>query len=181
MIKSLIASILILTALPSFAGVYGDLEFGDDRDVVTRKLQKSKLVTQTINSSLISRTGLNGIFKCKTQLAGLSYNLYFNWDADGGLQEVTLRSESIQKSNYSSTLYKAWGAAGKLFTQVYKAPAQNAGFPDQLTIANGGMMMSHIWHKGDNQSILMGTGIEKDQCFLAIRFINERIDPVRIQ
>lgn len=178
--KSLIASILILTALPIFAGVYGDLEFGDDRDAVTRKLQKSKLVTQTINTSLISRTGLNGIFQCKTPLAGLIYHLYFNWDADGGLQEVTLRSEDIEKSAYSSTLYKAWGAAAQLFTQVYKTPAQNAGFPDKLAITNGGMMMSHIWHKGTKESILMGTGIDKDQCFLAIRFMNQHIVPVRI-
>ncbi len=162
------------------AGVYGDLEFGDDRNTVTKKLQQSKLVEQTINTSLISRTGLNGIFKCKTPLAGLSYHLFFDWNENGGLREITLRSEDINKSTYSSTLYKAWNEAGQLFSRVYGAPAQNAGFPDRHDVSQHGMMMSHIWHRDDDQSVLLGAGIEKDQCFLAIRFINQRIEPVRI-
>lgn len=179
--KSLIASILILTALPLFSGVYGDLEFGDDRNTVTRKLQKSKLVTQTINSTLISRTGLNGIFQSKSKLAGLTYHLYFDWNDDGGLREITLRSDQIEKSLYTTTLYKSWLAASQLFTQVYNAPAQNAGFPDKIDVAQHNILMSHIWHKGKKQSILMGTGIDKEHCFLAIRFVNQHIAPVRTQ
>lgn len=178
--KSLIATILMLTLLPSLGGVYGNLEFGDDRDTVTEKLQKSSLVDQTIDTTLIARTGLNGVFKCKAKLAGLTYQLYFDWDENGGLKEITLRSENIEKAKYSSTLYKAWAAAAKLFTQVYGEPAQNAGFPDKLDAAKHGIMMSHIWHKGDKQSILMGSAVKEEQCFLAIRFLNQHIEPVRI-
>ncbi len=178
--KSLIASILILTALPIFAGVYGDLEFGDDRDTVTRKLQKSNLVTQTINSSLMARTGLNGIFQSKSKLAGLTYHLYFDWNEAGELREITLRSDQIEKSRYSTTLYKSWLAASQLFTQVYSTPAQNAGFPDKMDVVQHNILMSHIWHQGRKKSILMGPGIEKEKCFLAIRFVNQHIKPVII-
>ena len=178
--KSIIFALLLLTALPGFAGVYGNLEFGDDRDTVTRKLQKSKLVTQTINTTLLSRTGLNGVFKSNTQLAGLTYHLYFGWDDNGGMQEVTLQSDPIEKTQYNITLHKAWLAANQLFTQVYNAPAQNAKFPNKKDVATHNILMTHIWHKGKKQSILMGPGIEKDNCFLAIRFINQHIEPVII-
>jgi len=179
-IKSLLAALLIITSQPSLASVYGDLEFGDDRDTVTQKLQKSKLVSQTINTSLMSRTGLNGIFKSKAKLAGMTYHLYFDWNEDGGLREITLRSDQIPKANYSTTLYKAWLAASQLFTQVYNLPAQNAGFPEKMDVIKHNILMSHIWHKGDKQSILMGPGIEKENCFLAIRFLNQHIEPVLI-
>ncbi|MGB0775692.1 MAG: hypothetical protein ACPGUY_07585, partial [Akkermansiaceae bacterium] len=58
------------------AGVYGSLEFGDSRETVTRKLQKSPLVKQTLDSTFIARTGLNGVFTCKNKLAGQTYTLY---------------------------------------------------------------------------------------------------------
>lgn len=180
MMKHFIATILLATFLPLTAGVYGDLEFGDKRETVTRKLQKSSLVVQSVDSSHIARTGLNGVFKCKAPLAGLTFHLYFYWDADGGLEEITLRSEEINKVQYSSSLYKAWSSAAKLFTQVYGTPVQNAGFPDKLDVIQHDMMMSHLWHKGKDQSILVGTGIKKDKCFLAIRFLNQHIEPVRV-
>ena len=179
--KSIIFTLLILTALPSLAGVYGTLEFGDDRSTVTRKLQASNLVDQTISSTFISRTGLNGVFKCKAKLAGLTYRLYFDWNKNGRLKEITLRSDSLKKNQYSSVLYKAWQEADYLFTKAYNKPAQNAGFPDKDVLTDDSMMMSHIWHKGNKESILMGTGSENGQYFLAIRFVNQYIKPVKTQ
>lgn len=178
--KLIIAIFLTLLPLPMMAGVYGDLEFGDNRDTVTRKLQASKFVKQTMNTALIARTGLNGIFQTKAKLAGMTYHLYFGWDDDGGLKEITLRSDTIEKKQYSSTLYKAWQKAAQLFSNIYNTPVQNAEFPDKLDVMNNTMMMSHIWHIDSKQSILMGTGIENEECFLAIRFLNQRIEPVII-
>lgn len=179
MIKFALCSLLAFLALAgsSFAGVYADLEFGDSRETVLSKLKSSEMVEQTIATELIARTGLNGIFKCKAQLAGLTYHLYFEWNDDGRLDEITLRSNHIQKENYSVSLYQAWKEAGKLFTQVYKTPAQNADFPNKNSLGDSGMIMSHIWHKGENESILMGTGMDQTNCFLAIRFVNRHVEP----
>ena len=178
-IKSIILSLLIFTGLPCFAGVYANLEFGDSREAVQRKLKSSDMVEQTMPDTYISRTGLNGIFKCKAQLAGLTYHLYFDWNEDGNLDEITLRSNQLEQANYRTSLYQAWKEAGKLFTQVYKAPAQNAGFPNKDALANSSIIMSHIWHKGTNESILMGTGIDQTNYFLAIRFVNRHVEPAR--
>ncbi|MBK1832335.1 hypothetical protein JIN77_16470 [Verrucomicrobiaceae bacterium R5-34] len=175
--------ILIITFLGFIpflqAGVYGSLEFGDSRETVTKKLQSSELVEQKLDSTFFGRTGLNGVFKCKAQLAGLSYHLYFGWDDNGGLNEVTLRSAEVPMSEYGSSIKNAWSEADTLFTRVYNAPAQNAGYPSQSDFKNSDILISHIWHKGSGESILMGPGISKGKCFLAIRFVNRRIQPVR--
>lgn len=173
-------SLFIFSLLPLQAGVYGDLEFGDDRATVTRKLQQSKLVKQTVETTHLARTGLNGVFACTHQLAGLDYALYFDWDDNGQLCEITLRSDKIELKQYSSTLVKAWTEAAKLFSQVYGKPVQNGDFPKQADTAKHGILMSHIWHRNNDQSILMGPGIKDKQCFLAIRFLNQRIEPVII-
>ncbi len=181
MIKFTFCSLLALLALAgsSFAGVYANLEFGDSRETVQRKLKSSDMVEQTMPDTYISRTGLNGIFKCKTQLAGLTYHLYFDWNDHGNLDEITLRSNKLEQTDYSTSLYQAWKEAGKLFTQVYNAPAQDADFPKKNALAKSSMMMSHIWHKGSNESILMGTGKDQTNYFLAIRFVNRHVEPVR--
>jgi len=176
--RSIILSLILLSSLPSLAGVYGNLNFGDNRATVAKKLKKSKLVDQTMTSTLMGRTGLNGVFKCKAKIAGLTYRLYFNWDDQGSLKEITLRSETVEAEKYSSTIFNAWTEAQVIFTKAYKSPVQQTNFPKQSTLNDGGMLMSHIWHQTPNQSILMGTGQDSEKYFLAIRFINQRIDPV---
>ncbi|MCP5536490.1 MAG: hypothetical protein H7A51_09700 [Akkermansiaceae bacterium] len=167
--------VLSLTTFLSHAGVYGDLEFGDSRETVTRKMSASQLVEQTIDSTFFGRTGLNGVFKCKAKLAGLSYHLYFGWNEDGGLNEVTLRSSELSMEEYGRGLRRAWGEAEALFSQVYQKPSQKADYPDQKAFTKHNILISHVWHRGENQSILMGPGIDKGKCFLAIRYVNQRI------
>lgn len=174
-----LALILIATASLCQAGVYGSLEFGDSRETVTKKLKVSELVEQTLDSTFFGRTGLNGVFKCKAKLAGLTYHLYFGWSENGGLNEITLRSNGIPLSEYNNSLKDAWSEANSLFTKVYNKPAQNAKYPTQQDFKENDIMISHVWYKGSSQSILIGPGIKKGKCFLAIRFVNERVKIVR--
>lgn len=172
--------VYLLSAILSSAGVYDTLEFGDDRETVTRKLGASKMVEQTIDSTFFGRTGLNGVFKCKTKLAGLTYHLFFDWNETGGLKEITLRSNTIDKAQYNTGLQNAWKEASTLFTQVYQIPAQDAKYPQPADFKGHDILISHIWHKGKKQSVLLGPGIIKEKCFLAIRFVNQHVEPVRI-
>lgn len=183
MIKCLLFAFLgiaLLSSNSTHAGIYGPLEFGDNRSTVTRKLQQCDLVTQTVPSTFLARTGLNGIFKCKNQLAGLIFSLYFGWNDAGGLNEITLRSDEIDHSQYHTGLQQAWHKANTLFTNTYQAPAQNAKYPSKTDFKGRDILISHIWHKGTTQSILMGPGISKDKCFLTIRFVDRHVKPVRI-
>lgn len=170
----------LLSVVTSFAGVYGDLEFGDSRETVTRKMTASQLVDQTVDSTFFGRTGLNGVFKCKAKLAGLTYHLYFGWDENGGLNEITLRSNGLNMAEYGSRLRKAWGEAETLFTKVYQSPAQKTAYPLKAAFKEHNILISHVWHRGQKQSILMGPGQDKGKCFLSIRFVNKRIELPRL-
>lgn len=160
------------------AGVYAGLNFGDSRDEVTRKLQASELIEQTVDSTFFGRTGLNGVFKCKNKLAGLKYSLYFAWSENGGLTEITLRSEELPANAYGTSIKQAWKQANQLFTQVYGAPKQDAKYPAPKDFLNHPILITHLWHRGERQSILIGPGIEKGRSFLTIRFINKKVPPV---
>ncbi len=183
LVRSLLIScfgIVLFSSDSIHAGIYGPLEFGDNRGTVIRKLQQCDLVTQTVQSTFLARTGLNGSFKCKHQLAGLTYHLYFGWNDAGGLNEITLRSDAIDHTRYHTDLQQAWHKANTLFTQTYHAPAQNVKYPSKTDFKGRDILISHVWHKGTNQSILMGPGITKDKCFLAIRFVDRHVEPIRI-
>ncbi|MBT8043762.1 MAG: hypothetical protein KJO79_02325 [Verrucomicrobiae bacterium] len=174
--KFFITTFLLLTIVSSHAGVYGDLEYGDDRATVTRKMSASPLVEQTINETLLGRTGLNGIFKCKAELAGLTYHLYFGWDENGGLNEISLRSNHLALAEYGNGLRRAWTEAEGLFSKVYDDPAQKTDYPKQQVFKQHNVLISHVWHRGNQQSILLGPGIKNGKCFLVIRFVNQRVE-----
>lgn len=169
----LFISALLISA--SHAGVYGDLEFGDSRETVTKKLRQSPLVEQTVDDVFTARTGLNGIYKCKARISGLTCHLYFNWDEQGGLDEITLRSEGLALGTYSKQLRQAWLDAERLFSEVYSAPVQKAPYPALDAFQNHKMMISHIWDNPGKGSILMGTGVDADRCFLFVRFASREM------
>ena len=124
-----LCSLLLISV--SQAGVYGDLEFGDSRETVTRKLRNSALVTQTIDNTFVGRTGLNGIYQCKAKLAGLTCLLFFNWDENGGLNEITLRSDGLSLDQYDGELLRASNEAASRRSKAYAEPIQHTTLPPQ--------------------------------------------------
>jgi len=137
-------AILLTFASVCQAGVYDTLEFGDNRATVTKKLKASSMVEQQMEGAFFGRTGLNGVFKCKAKLAGLTYHLYFNWSESGGLEEITLRSQELPMDNYSTALQEAWSEANKLFTKVYNYPVQDANYPKKSDFKGHDMLITRI-------------------------------------
>ena len=168
------ASAFLISA--AHADVYGDLAYGDSRESVTSKLMQSPLVEQIIDDVFMARTGLNGIYKCKAKISGLACHLYFNWDEQGGLNEITLRSEGLALQTYPKELKQAWLDAERLFSEVYADPVQKAPYPALDAFQNHKMMISHVWDNPGKGSILMGTGVDADRCFLFIRFAKNAIE-----
>ena len=174
--KALRYLVWLLLSSSIHAGVYGELEFGDDREAVTQKLGKSQLVEQTVDNTYTARTGLNGIYKCKTDISGLACRLYFNWDEKGELNEITLRSDSLDADLYKTELKGAWTDAGALFSRVYNKPKQQASYPPLSSFKEHKMMVTHVWGNNNGTSTLMGTGMDENQCFLFIRFLPTQTD-----
>ena len=77
---------------------------------------------------------------------------------------------------YKTRLQRAWTDAESLFSQVYQAPAQQATYPALSSFKEHKMMISHVWNNKGKETILMGTGIDKNQCFLFIRYVIPQID-----
>lgn len=163
---------LLLSLASCFAGVYGELEFGDDRKTVIRKLHASELVTSTYKSgdSIFGRVGLNGIFATNQKLANLSYSLYFDWK-DDKLSAITLHSDQVAQKEYYASIQKAWTDALALLVSVHGTPEKKNSFPSQFKHSEDGMIFSHLWNIDQSTAVALGTGRAKDQYFLAIRFL----------
>ena len=171
-------SFLILTVVSLHAGVYEDLEYGDTKQQVTDKLKNCERVEGTIEETMFGRTGLNGTFKIKKDLYGQQFSLYFNWNDDAKLKEITLRSDAISPDEYETTLTDSFARAVELITEIYGEPAMSNVIPPSSKIKEGSIISSHLWHVGDG-SLLMGVGKEQEVFHLSIRFIEKRIGPAK--
>ena len=169
MLKPIILVALLSSIAPSFAGVYDELEFGDDRKTVTSKLHDSQIVTGASSDSIFGNVGLNGIFKCNQKLADLSYSLYFGWEKDG-LSQITLRSDHLAQNEYYTDIQTAWKEAVKLLDTVYDSPKLQNNYPSQFKHNQDGIIFSHTWEVDESTVVMLGTGKVEDHYFLAIRF-----------
>ncbi|MFC4991067.1 hypothetical protein [Rubritalea tangerina] len=176
---TLIRSLLLCCPLLTLqAGVYEDLEYGDSKLDVTKKLMNCERVENTVPETMFGRVGLNGTFRIKKQLNGLSFALYFDWDEDDQLKEITLRSDAIPVGEYNSTLKEAFKSASSLITELYGNPVMGNTMPTSSQLEEGMILNSHLWHPEEG-TLLMGVARENGKYHLSIRFLEKRIEPVR--
>ena len=69
---------LAADAPPPKGAAFDQLEFGDNRNTVEKKLKASALVTSAGDGIFLGRTGLNGIYKTKATIGGLHCFLFFD-------------------------------------------------------------------------------------------------------
>jgi hypothetical protein len=168
---------LFLTVLSLSAGVYEDLEYGDTRQQVTDKLMACERVKSSIPKTMFARVGLNGTFKIKKDLNGLDFALFFDWDENQRLKEVTLRSIAIDPGQFNSTLAKSFRSALQLISEVYGPPVMGNPMPKSSQVADGAILNSHLWHVGSG-TLLMGVAKDQGKLHLSISFLEKRINPV---
>ena len=169
---------LLLTVLSLSASVYEDLEYGDTKQEVSDKLMACDRVENTVPKTMFARVGLNGTFKIKKYLHGVKFSLFFDWNENGKLNEITLRSDAIDQGEFNSTLSKAFKSANKLITEVYGPAVMTNPMPKNNQISDGKTLNSHLWHVGDG-TLLMGVAKDQGKLHLSIRFLEKHIDPVR--
>lgn len=80
---------------------------------------------------------LNGIFKTKQTIGGLHCYLYFDWDNNAKLKEVTLRTKGKSLDAYGGTLRNNWSELIKLLTILHGDALQGAPYPNSADLQDG--------------------------------------------
>lgn len=160
---------------PDADAVFDTLKFGDSRSTVTEKLNASKLVEANLNGAFFGRTGLNGIYRTKHEIGGIFCYLFFDWDEEGGLKEITLQTENKQSGEYDTVLKPCWTQLVGLMAPIHGKPLQDAGYPELAKLGDGQMIASHLWDIESGGTVMLGTARVGEGYQVAIRFTREKI------
>jgi len=155
---------------------FDTLEFGDSNKEVTQKLAESQIVESSVPAAMLARVGLNGTFKTKQSIGGLHCHLYFDWDGNGKLKEVTLRTKTLPLTSYRGQLYSNWTEMINLLTILHGDSVQGAPYPNSNDLQDGLILGSHLWHTEDGHSVLLGTGQEGTAYSVVVRITADRIE-----
>ena len=159
--------------VPDADAVFDTLKFGDGRDEVMKKLQASKLVESGLNGTFLGRTGLNGIFRTRQKIGGLHCHLSFGWDENGGLQEITLQTDSKTAAEGDAALKPCWAELAELISQLHGKPSAAAGFVPCAELAEGQLMASHMWTIAEADTVILGTSRVDGAYQVSVRFSRE--------
>lgn len=171
---------LAKTKTPATDPVFDQLRFGDKRDEVTGKLKASKIVELTVEETFLGRTGLNGVFRTREKIGGLDASLFFDWDDDGGLKEITLQTTAVSAAKFNEQLKPCWKEFIKLLTSLHGKPVNASDSLVLTAIPDGGMAATHMWKLPKAGSALLGAAREGDQYQIAIRFTQKKFDPLEL-
>lgn len=165
---------------PDPTAFFDNLTFNDTRETTLAKLKASKLVEMTADETFIGRSGINGIFRTRQKIGGLSGSLYFDWSPTGKLKELTLQTESLPATAYKSDIEPSWMKFVELLTTLYGKPVQKGPLPQPASIPKDSFFPSHLWAIETGGSALLGTAREADKYQLVVRFTQKKIEPVEI-
>ncbi|WP_411825274.1 SHD1 domain-containing protein [Luteolibacter sp. AS25] len=157
--------------------VFDTLIFGDSREAVHSKLKESPLVESNLEGIFQGRTGLNGIFRTKAKLGGLYCYLFFDWDADGGLKEITLHTEDQPKADYNTSVKSCWSELADVIETIHGAPIHSGGLVSAEMLGENKILGSHLWRLNNDGSIMLGTCKSNDQYQVVVRFTTEDLIP----
>jgi hypothetical protein len=157
---------------------FDDLTFQDTRESTLAKLKASKVVELTTGETFIGRSGLNGIFRTRHKIGGLSGFLYFDWTEAGTLKELTLQTEPLPANAYKTTLEPSWKGFTELLSTLYGKPVQKGPLPSKESIPDGSFFPSHLWALETGGSALLGTARDGDKYQVVVRFSQKMIRPV---
>jgi hypothetical protein len=160
---------------------FDTLKFGDPHKVVIQKLSESQIVASSVPAVMIARVGLNGTFKTKETIGGLHCHLYFDWDGENKLKEVTLRTKAKSLDFYSGQLQNNWTELINLLTILHGEAIQGAPYPNSSDLQDGLILGSHLWRTEDGHSVLLGTGQEGASYSVVVRITSDRIEANPLQ
>ncbi len=165
---------------PNPAAVFDTLVFGDDREVVLKKLKASKVVETTMDETFIGRSGLNGIFYTRQPIGKVKASLYFEWSERDRLSELTLQTDLLAGTEYKTELEPTWAAFVELLSTIYGKPVQKGSLPAMASLADGTFSPSHLWNLDGGGAALLGTARDGKRYQLVVRFTQKKIQPIAL-
>ncbi len=165
---------------PDPKAVFDTLLFGDDRETVTKKLKASKIVEMVGDETFFGRSGLNGAFATRQPVGKEKASLYFDFDGQGKLVEITLQTDLLPDSEYDSELKPTWEAFVELLSALYGKPVQKGPMPSKNSLQDGMFFPSHLWTLPSDNSALLGTARSGNKYQLVVRFTRKSITPVAL-
>lgn len=163
--------------VPDETAVFDTLKFGDSHDVVLAKLKASKLVELTMAESMISRTGLNGIFRIRQKIGGQQANLFFDWTDADALKEITVRTDAYPAASFDAKLTPCVVEFAELLSTLHGKPLRATPKIDPASVPDGTMLPTHIWKIDSGGTALLGVGREGMNYQIIVRFTQEKIQP----
>lgn len=167
--------------IPDASAVFDTLTFSDTRESTLVKLKASKIVEMTTNETFIGRSGLNGIFRTRQKIGGLSASLYFDWSPAGTLSEISLQTEAVSEDEYKTRIEPSWKAFIELLSALNGLPHQKGVLPQVQTLADGSFFPSHLWLLEGDGSALLGTARDGQGYQLVVRFTQKKVQPVQLR
>lgn len=166
---------------PVKGAAFDTLSFGDTRPDVIAKLKQSALVESAVPEAMMARVGLNGSYRTKKTIGQLHCHLYFDWNEQGQLKEVTLRTKPREAGSYAGLLRQTWKELIELLTILHGSSVQHASYPDSAELQDGLILNSHLWHTEEKHSVLLGTGQEGSGYSVVVRITSDQIKPNPIE
>lgn len=159
-----VAGLFALTCAPVLASLYGNLEIGMDQDQVLKALRQNKQLEGPPTDALISRTGLNGVFKTKQAIGGQTFSLNFDYDSSGGLRAVMFYSRNkCRSSEYETKLKSGYKALLVGLTEKFGEPMNTPDWVTQDSLAEGRIKYIHMWKVSTGIFLMSGIGYMGDR------------------
>ncbi|XBD73030.1 sel1 repeat family protein [Akkermansia massiliensis] len=154
-----VVGLFALTCAPLLAALYENLEVGMDKDQVLKTLRQSKQLEGPPTDALLSRTGLNGVFKTKQPIGGQTFSLNFDYDPSGGLRAVVFYSRSkCRGSEYETKLKSAYKALLVGLTEKFGEPANMPEWVAKESLQEGRIQYMHMWRVSPGVFLMSGLG-----------------------
>lgn len=163
---------------PPEGAAFGHLKFGDSKATVIKKLKRSPLVEGGAADIMVARIGINGTYRTKNKLGGLPSDLFFDWTKTGNLQEITFRSKPLKIDSYDGVMKACWRETMELLSQIHGRPMQSAPYPSSDELTDGLILCSHLWRSSGGDSVLLGTGQERENYSVILRITSKKFQPV---
>jgi hypothetical protein len=162
---------------PEASSIFEKLTYSDNRETALTKLKASKAVEMTTPETLISRTGLNGVFRTRKKIGNLNVSLYFDWNEAGNLKELTLQTDALPAGQYKTQLEPCWTQCIGLLSELHGDPIKKGNMPGMSSVPDGSFLPSHIWKVEAGGTARLGTAREGSNYQLVIRFSNTSEQP----
>lgn len=163
---------------PDPSAVFDSLTFNDTRETALAKLTESKIVERIADDTFLVRSGMNGIFRTREKIGGLSAYLYFDWNGEGKMKELTLQTDTVAAESYKASLEPSWKELIELLNTLYGKPEVKGSLPSKESLGEGTFMPSHLWKLNGTGSILLGTARENGKYQLVVRFTQKATQPI---